>query len=80
MKHREQVDAGLIPKDSPPDFVRPEGDDAQTSEGLPWWFGEDFHPTPEALKSFEEPVPGHPANNDGGPTPLIETSQTKPEP
>lgn len=36
MKHREQVDAGLIPKDSPPDFVRPEGDDALV-DGLPWW-------------------------------------------
>jgi hypothetical protein len=35
MKHREQVDAGLIPKDSPPDFVRPEGDASDSGTGCP---------------------------------------------
>jgi len=51
VKHREQVDAGLIPKDSPPDFVRPEG----LVDGKPWWFGPDYHPTPEALAAFSRP-------------------------
>jgi hypothetical protein len=56
-KHIEQVEAGLIPADSPPDFVRPEGEDGMVN-GLPSWFGPDYHPTEAALKSFEEPVPG----------------------
>ena len=53
MKHREQVDAGLIPKDSPPDFVRPEGD-AALVDALPWWYGgtTNYKPTPEALAAF----------------------------
>jgi hypothetical protein len=45
MKHREQVDAGLIPNDSPPDFVRPEGDDALDERGLPWFHGPSYSPT-----------------------------------
>lgn len=53
MKHREQVDAGLIPKDSPPDFVRPEGDDALV-DGKPWWYGPDYHPTERALEEFSK--------------------------
>ena len=57
MKHREQVDAGLIPKDSPPDFVRPEGDDALDERGLPWWFGPDYHPTERALAEFSKRQP-----------------------
>jgi len=58
MKHREQVDAGLIPKDSPPDFVRPEGEDALV-DGLPWWFGgnTNYKPTPEALEEFSKREP-----------------------
>ena len=53
MKHQEQLDAGLIPKDSPPTFVRPEGEDALV-DGLPWWFGGtgNYKPTPEALAAF----------------------------
>ena len=54
MKHREQVDAGVIPKDSPPDFLRPEGDDALDERGLPWWFGPDYHPTERAIEEFSK--------------------------
>jgi hypothetical protein len=71
LKHAEQVKAGLIPSDSPPDFVRPEGDAARDAKGLPWWFGPDYHPTAAAMKSFEEPVPGHPSSD----TPISQTSE-----
>ncbi len=55
MLHQQQVDSGLIPEDSPPMFVRPEGADALDERGLPWWFGPDYHPTPEALAAFSRP-------------------------
>ena len=53
--HQDQVDAGLIPKDSPPTFVRPEGDDVLI-DGLPWWFGgkSNYRPTPESLAEFSK--------------------------
>jgi len=54
--HAQQVQAGLIPADSPPDFVRPEGNAALDERGLPWWFGPDYHPTPEALAEFSKPM------------------------
>ena len=54
-KHAQQVEAGLIPADSPPDFVRPEGDAALVN-GLPWWMGPDYHPTPEAIAEFSKPL------------------------
>lgn len=38
--HDQQVMAGLIPRDSPWWFVRPEGDAALIDKGLPWWFGD----------------------------------------
>ncbi|MGA2931674.1 MAG: hypothetical protein ABSE98_06260 [Acidimicrobiales bacterium] len=53
--HQQQVDAGLIPEDSPPTFVRPEGDAALVNN-LPWWFGPDYHPTPEAIAEFSRPI------------------------
>jgi hypothetical protein len=52
--HQQQVDAGLIPADSPPTFVRPEGADALDERGLPWWFGPDYHPTERALEEFSK--------------------------
>jgi hypothetical protein len=57
MLHAVQVQEGLIPPDSPPDFVRPEGDDALV-DGLPWWFGgkANYQPTPEALAEFSTPM------------------------
>ncbi len=36
--HLQQAREGLIPADSPPDFVRPEGEDALI-DGRPWWWG-----------------------------------------
>ena len=53
-----QVAEGLIPKDSPPTFVRPKGEDALV-DGLPWWFGgrANYKPTPEALAEFSQRVP-----------------------
>lgn len=55
MLHAIQVQEGLIPEDSPPAFVRPEGDDALV-DGLPWWFGPDYSPTSEAIAEFSKPV------------------------
>ncbi len=52
MLHAVQVQEGLIPADSPPDFVRPEGDAATDERGLPWWFGPEYCPTPEAIREF----------------------------
>jgi hypothetical protein len=53
--HAEQVGAGLLPVDSPPDFVRP---DTVDERGLPWWFGPDYHPTDRALVEFSKPLGG----------------------
>lgn len=50
--HCEQVMAGLIPPDAPPMFTLPQPVD---DRGLPWWFGPDYHPTPEALEAFGRP-------------------------
>jgi hypothetical protein len=57
-KHAIQVEEGLIPADSPPTFLRPEGEDALV-DGLPWWFGgkANYKPTPEALAEFSKRVP-----------------------
>ena len=59
MQHMREVEAGLIPADSPPDFVR--SDWKPGPGGLPGWFGPDYHPTPEAIAAFAEP-PGPPAS------------------
>lgn len=56
--HDRQVAAGLIPTDSPPDFVRPTGSAAEDASGLPWWFGPDYKPTDDALESFAVPPSG----------------------
>ena len=53
MLHAVQVQDGLIPANSPDDFVKPEGDTALDKKGLPWWFGPDFHPTQVALDAAE---------------------------
>lgn len=55
--HVHQVQEGLIPADSPPTFTLPEGPDAIGANGMPWFYGPDFHPTPEAVTSFSE-IPG----------------------
>lgn len=39
------------PADSPPDFTVPQPLDER---GLPWWFGPDYHPTEEAIRSIAE--------------------------
>lgn len=71
MKHLKQVEAGLIPEDSPPTFVRPEGD-AALVDGKPWWMGPDYHPTEEALKAVE-------AENTQDSPSKIQPSQTSPK-
>ncbi len=38
MRHVGQVLAGVIPADSPADFVLPEGE-AALVDGRPWWWG-----------------------------------------
>ena len=40
--HIEQVEKGLLPADSPEDFVIPDGE--VNDSGLPWWFPPDFTP------------------------------------
>jgi hypothetical protein len=61
MLHAAQVQNGLIPADSPPDFTLPQPLD---SKGLPWWFGPDYDPTPEAIGAFSEPPDQPPAGSD----------------
>jgi hypothetical protein len=56
LDHMEQVEAGLIPADSPPMFLLPVGSDALDERGLPWWFGPSYLPTPEALAEFSKPL------------------------
>lgn len=48
MLHAVQVQEGLIPPDSPPDFTVPQPLD---DKGLPWWFGPDYMPTPRPWPS-----------------------------
>lgn len=62
--HAQQVEAGLIPADSPPDFVRPEGDAAEV-DGKPWWFGPDYAPTDQAIAAFAE-MPASAGDDTGG--------------
>jgi hypothetical protein len=45
-------------------FAR-EGDDALV-DGLPWWFGPGYKPTPEALAEFSKPmIPAEPDKQGG---------------
>jgi hypothetical protein len=60
--HAVQVAEGLIPEDSPPTFTLPQPLD---DKGLPWWFGPDYHPTPEAVAEFSKPM-------DEGPEPTAQ--------
>jgi hypothetical protein len=59
LRHIQQVEAGLIPEDSPPTFTLPQ---ALDDRGLPWWFGPDYKPTDRMLeataKQNAEPRPG----------------------
>jgi hypothetical protein len=50
--HAQQVAAGMLPADSPPDFVIPES--GLNADGLPWWF-------PPGFKAFEVTIDGEPA-------------------
>jgi len=63
-RHDVQVEEGILPA-SPPSgwtgtpedwatFSLPQPPDAH---GLPWWFGPDYKPTPEAIEEFEQPLP-----------------------
>jgi hypothetical protein len=52
MLHAVQVQDGLIPEDSPDDFVLPRPLD---DNGLPWFFGPDYNPTKQALDEFSKP-------------------------
>lgn len=54
MLHAVQVQDGLVPADSPDDFTVPQ---PLTDKGLPWFFGDDFAPTEEALSEFTGPGP-----------------------
>lgn len=60
MLHALQVDAGLLPRHPPAGWVGTPAAWAtftlprEPDDGLPWWFGPDYSPTPEA---FEPPSP-----------------------
>jgi hypothetical protein len=66
LEHTRQVEAGLIPADSPPMFLRPEGADALDERGLPWFFGPDYRTTPEALAEFSKPLHAMPDDENSG--------------
>lgn len=51
-RHAQQVLDGEIPANSPATFTLPQPVD---SRGLPWWFGDQYAPTPEAIESFARP-------------------------
>jgi hypothetical protein len=50
-KHAMQVAEGLIPVNSPPTFLRPEGDNVLNERGLPWLMPAEY-PTERALEEF----------------------------
>jgi hypothetical protein len=52
--HQQQVDAGLIPEDSPPLFTLPQ---PQGRNGRPWFFPDDWNPSEEAIAEFSKPPP-----------------------
>ena len=60
-RHVMQIDAGLIPEDSPPGFLR---EDWPTDGTVPPWFGPDYNPTPEAIESFLFSDPTKPPSAD----------------
>ncbi|HTZ07851.1 MAG TPA: hypothetical protein VMB72_02195 [Acidimicrobiales bacterium] len=35
-----------------------EGGEVPADQGVPSWYGPDYHPTPEAIAAFAEPPPG----------------------
>jgi hypothetical protein len=49
--HMREVEGGLIPESSPPDFVR--ADWKPDERGLPGWFGPQYHPEPHVLEAFK---------------------------
>lgn len=51
-QHMQEVEAGLVPEFSPPDFVR--SDWKQDEHGFPGWFGPDWHPTERAIVAAAE--------------------------
>ncbi len=50
-QHTREVEAGLIPADSPPGFIR--SDWKLDERGFPGWFGPDWKPTERAIKAFQ---------------------------
>ena len=49
LQHMKEVEAGLIPADSPPTFIR--ADWKPNSKGAPGWFGPDWKPSEQAIDS-----------------------------
>jgi len=61
-RHKEQVEEGILPAVPPSGWTGTPEDWATFSipqplddRGLPWWFGPDYKPTPEAIEEFEKP-------------------------
>jgi len=67
-RHKLQVEEGTLPEVPPKGWTGTPEDWATFSlpqppnaQGLPWWFGPDYKPTPEAIEAFEEPPTRPPA-------------------
>ena len=59
-QHMQEVEVGLIPSASPPDFVR--SDWLPDKHGFPGWFGPNWHPTESDNKTFQggpQGITGH---------------------
>lgn len=63
--HTQQVESGLIPEKPPAGWIGTPADWAAftlprptDAQGLPWWFGTGFSPSPAAMESFEKPASG----------------------
>ena len=53
-QHQVEVEQGLIPADSPVDFVR--ADWKPDVKGFPGWYGPDYDPTERERKEFQKSV------------------------
>ena len=53
-QHIQEVEAGLIPEDSPVDFVR--SDWKPDARGFPGWYGPDYDPNERQRAEFEKPA------------------------
>ena len=51
LQHEKEVAAGLIPEDSPPDFIRADWGKAEEHGGRPGWYGPRWDPEEAARRA-----------------------------